>query len=180
LFSIIPQIPERFVHFADDYVLLADVTDETFHTVRYVEDLNVVQERGKSQWQKSLWQTFDLLQRHSYVGYNFETHMPVMFTKQWIFEAYREFRDYVTEDRFYGPLGPTTILNYAYRRDRFRLLKRDDEGAFVGFVEDAPSLKQIHSECVGKTFLNFDDATFNEDMKQFLNQRFPEPSRFEA
>jgi hypothetical protein len=48
-------------------------------------------------------------------------------------KAYGEFRDFVTQDRWYGMLGITAILNHAYRHQRFDLVHLETEGSRGGF-----------------------------------------------
>jgi hypothetical protein len=110
---------------------------------------------------QSLWRTYDLLKRLGYFGYNFETHTPTYFQRKWVFEAYCEFRDFTTEDRWYGMLGPTAILNHACRQDRMELVHLATEGLRAGFWgKPPPGYETVVEQCRGKAFLNFDDDTF--------------------
>jgi hypothetical protein len=92
-----------------------------------------VTNRGGGRWRESLWRTYDLLKRLEYTGYNFETHTPSYFRRRWVFEAYCEFRDFVTQDRWFGMVGITAILNHAYRHQRFDLVHLETEGSRAGF-----------------------------------------------
>lgn len=51
--------------------------------------------------------------------------------------AYRDQRDFVSQDRFYGLLAATGIYNHALQREKFDLLPRDAEGLYVGFYDRA-------------------------------------------
>jgi hypothetical protein len=123
---------------------------------------------------------YDLLRRLGYPGYNFETHTPTYFRRRWVFEAYCEFRDFVTEDRWYGMLGPTAILSHAYRHTRCRWCTwrpRAREPVFRG--KPPADLQTVVEACRGTAFLNFDDEAFGPVLHRYLAQEFPAPSRYE-
>ncbi|MCL4204381.1 MAG: hypothetical protein KJ000_18000, partial [Pirellulaceae bacterium] len=84
-------------------------------------------------WRDSLWRTYDLLKGLAYTGYNVATHTPSSFRRRRVFAAYCEFRDFVTQDRWFGMLGITAILNHAYRHQRFELVRLGTEGSRAGF-----------------------------------------------
>jgi hypothetical protein len=48
----------------------------------------------------------------------------------------------------------------------------------AGFYAPA-NYETITARCQGKKFLNFDDAGFNDDMRRYLQKRFPSPCDFE-
>lgn len=180
LSSLIPELSYEYLWFCDDFILLNDLSPEDARRNRYLQDLSGVENRGSGLWKESLWRTYDLLERLGYTGYNFETHTPTYLTKRRVFDAYCEFRDFTTQDRWFGMLGPTSILNHAYRRERFPLVKLAEEGRHSGFHNKGFSYDEIVGRCRGKTFLNFDDEATNEDMLRFLKERFPEASKYEC
>lgn len=179
LSSLIPQLEHEYLWFCDDYVLLDEFSESDARRDRYIEDLAQCKTRGKGLWKEALWRTYDLLRRLGYPGYNFENHVPQYFTRTRVLESYRDLRDYVTQDRFYGLLASTAILNHAYKQERFELVRISEENLKVGFYLKSWPIDEIRKRCVGKKYLNFDDAGFNADMQRFLAERFPRPSRFE-
>ena len=174
-----PEVDAEFLLFCDDYILLAPLTEAVARRDRYLEDLSVVTQRGSGVWRQTLWRTHDWLRRLGYSGLNFETHTPMFLTKKRVFEAYRDMYDYVTEDRFFGMLGPTGILNHAYKQERFPLTKLSDENLHVGFHHKPADSAHIVAKSQGKLFLNFDDDAFSDDLRRFLAERFPEPCVYE-
>ena len=179
LASLIPELDFEFLWFCDDFILLDYLSEEDARKDRCLQDLSQVKGRGRGLWKDSLWRTYDLLKRLGYTGYNFETHAPTYFTKKRVFEAYCEFKDWVTEDRWYGMLGPTAILNHAYAVESFDLTWLKAEGRHVGFHGKAPSYEEVAKQCRGKGFLNFDDDAFGEGIRRYLAKRFPTPSIYE-
>lgn len=179
LAAIIPHLDHEFLWFCDDFIVLEPLAIEQAKLARVVENLEGVP-RGTGLWKESLWRTFDLLKRFGYTGWNFETHVPTYFTKTRILEAYCDFRDFVTEDRWYGMLGPTAILNHALTRELIPLVKLSDEGRKVGFYGAASAKHEIAERCRGKTFLNFDDDAYDAGMASFLEERFPSPCKYES
>jgi hypothetical protein len=109
-------------------------------------------------------------------AYDFETLTPAYLRRRWVFEAYGEFRDFLTQDRWFGMLGITAIPNHAYRHQRFDLVHLETEGSRAGFWgQPSPGYETVVAVCRGKTFLNFDDAAFGPGLHRYLAQRFPTP-----
>ena len=179
LASLIPELDFGFLRFSDDYILLADLSPDEAQRVRYVNDLTESRNRGTGLWKESLWRTYDVLKRLKFPGYNFESHTPTYYTRKWVFEAFCDFQDYVTEDRWYGLLGPTAILNHALQHHGLSLTHRQTEDWYVGFHHQPAKYETVLEQSAGKRFLNFDDAALSGDLKRFLQERFPEPCVYE-
>src|SRR5487761_1081996 len=198
--SLIPNLVPEFLLFADDYVLLDFVPEDEMRKARALETLGDVygHDRGAcslssreragvraattspaSLWREALWRTCDLLARFGLPLYNFETHVPASLTKARVLEAFCVFRDFITEDRLYGPLALTAILNLAAKRGPADVVLLSEEKTRAGFYAPA-DLATIHAHCAGKKFLNFDEAGLNADMRRYLEEAFPEPSAYEA
>lgn len=203
--SVVPELPSEYVQAMDDSVLLAPVDAEFLRKPRALEDLSKLPDRGEGLWRESLWRTYDMLQRLGYPAINYESHILHLMHRKWVWNAYREFADFASEDPHFGFVGPTAIFNYRMKHEPFEPTWLLDEGKFIGFyahgisgaspdqrdmlpglaadipLPPGPQLltEQIRALCEGKTFLNFDDASFTIAMHQFLDEKFPEPSRFE-
>ncbi len=177
--SLIPELDPDFLMFSDDFIVLAPLDLPYLSKVRYLEDLDLAPSRGRGLWMDSLWRTYDLLKRLNYPRLNYETHVPTYFRRRWILEAYLDFQDFVTNDRWYGMLGITAILNHAVARNNLAPCSIKEEGSRVGFWGESPEYEVALRECSSKQFLNFDDAAFGPGLQRFLTERFPEPSKFE-
>ena len=179
LSSLIPELSSEYLLFSDDQIVLQPLADADARAMRYLEDMSQVKNRGQGLWLDSLWRTYDTLKRLGLPGYNFETHCPTFYTKRRVLEAYCNLKDYVTEDRWYGLLAHTAILNHALVRERCPLVHLATEGKHVGFHYRAFQYEDISTACAGKTFLNFDDIAFDDNMRHYLRERFPEPCKYE-
>ena len=180
LSSLIPELSSEYLFFSDDFYLLQDFPLAQARKDRYLEDMSKVTNRGRGLWKSSLWRTYDLLVRLGYPGYNFEVHVPTYLTKKRVLEAYCAFQDFVTEDRWHGMLGPTAILNHAHKQENMNLIHLHQEGSRCGFWEKPPSYEDIVTQSEGKTFFNFDESAFGENIRRFLAERFSQRSKFEA
>jgi hypothetical protein len=159
-------------------VLLDDSTDAELCKTRALQDLGQVTTRGRGKWKDALWRTHDLLIRLGYPGYNFETHVPQRFTKTWVLEAFCTFRDFITEDRLYGPLAATAILNHAHRKHNLPLTLLFEENRKLGIFDVVPH-EHLETICAGKLFLNFDEKGFSPALDRYLGERFSEPCKYE-
>ena len=180
LSSLIPELSFEYLWLCDDFILLQPLPIDVARQNRYLENMDDVENRGRGLWKESLWRTYDLLKRLNYPGYNFETHTPTYYTKKRVFEAYRAFRDFVTEDRFFGMLGPSAVLSHALRHESpFPLTKVVEGDQRAGFYNEASDYETIFRRCRGPQFLNFDDKAFNDEMQRFLSEKFPTPCVYE-
>jgi len=179
LSSLIPDLDEEFLRFSDDCFIIGPFSEHDARRDRYIVNMDHAK-RAHGLWNESLWRTYDFLKRLGYTGYNFEIHAPAYYTKRRVFEAYRDLKDYVTEDRFYGLLGPTAILNHAVTTGVSDLVQRDREGKWVGFYLRAPAYAELLGRVRGKTFLNCDDFSLTASVKRFLQERFPTPCKYEV
>ncbi|WP_442507470.1 class I SAM-dependent methyltransferase [Novipirellula sp. SH528] len=173
--SQIPDLDDEYIWLCDDFICLDELSPESARSTRYIDDLRNVKNRGNGLWAESLWRTYDLLIRLGYPTYNFETHTPTYYRKHWIQNAFKDFRDFITEDRWYGMLGPTAVLNHAFLHDRMGLVHRGDEGRYVGFHGEQPTKEHVESACREKTFLNFDDDAFGPVLIEYLYKLLPDP-----
>ena len=180
LAALIPDLDFEMLWFCDDFVIIDELSIEDARRDRYIVEMDTVKERPKGLWQESLWRTYDFLKRLGYTGYNFETHAPTYFTKKRIIDAYLDLKDFITEDRWYGMLGPTAILNHAVCWDRMDLVNRGVEGKWLGFYGESPPYDELVRRAQGKLFFNVDDKSYTPDVRRFLAERFPIASKYEG
>jgi hypothetical protein len=182
LSSLIPELSSEYLFFSDDFFLLKDLPIENARKVLFVEDMALTsyESRGRGAWIEAMWRTYDLLKRLGYTGYNFETHVPTYLTRSQVMNAYCELKDFVTEDRWYGMIGPTAILNHAFRNEKMTIYNLQAENSRGGFWNKPPSsFEKIMAEAEGKTYFNFDDDAFDNNIRRFLSERFPARSKYE-
>jgi len=179
LSSLIPDLSSEYIWLSDDFYLLKDFPIKEARKDRRIEDMSKVTNRARGIWVDSLWRTYDLLIRLGYTGYNFETHVPTYLTKKRVMDAYCDFKDFITEDRWYGMLGPTAILNHAYKHEKMELVNILENNSRFGFWSKPPAYEEIIAQSEGKTFFNYDDDAFGDAIRRFLTERYPKRSKFE-
>ena len=180
LVSLWPDLDFEFLVFTGDYLLLDRFSEPLARRDRYVENLDEVPSRDADPRKQSLWYTYEKLKQLGFTGYNFETHTPTYLSKIRVFDAYADLEGFVTEDRFAGMLAEMAILNHAYRQQRFPLTLLSEENLFAGFHDQPATYSDIVAKAERKLLLNFDDQCFNDDMRRFLSERFPQPCLYEA
>ncbi len=180
LASLIPGLAFDFFWFADDYILLEPVTADDLARVRVLEDLAKLKTRGRGLYKDALWRTHDTLKRLGYGSLNFECHVPHAYTKKRIWDAYCDFQDFVSEDRYYGLLAHLAVFNHAVKHEGISdLVWLHEEGRYIGFYKTPPSLAEVRQKCRSKAFMNFDDPAFGPGLEEFLAERFPAQSPYE-
>jgi hypothetical protein len=179
LSSLIPDLSSEYLFLCDDFFLLKDYPPEEARKDRFNEDMTKKKIRGRGLWLDGLWRTYDLLIRLGYTGYNFETHTPAYMTKKRVMDAFCEFKDFVTEDPWYGILGLTAVLNHAYRNERMPLTNLLEENSRCGFWGRPPTREELEIQSAGKAYFNFDEPAFGDVIRAFLEQRFPDRSKYE-
>lgn len=179
--SLIPDLSPEYLFFSDDFFLLREYTPEAVRTIRYLEDLDKVEIRGKGLWIDALWRTYELLKRLGYPRLNFETHTPTYLRKKWVFDAYADLKDFTTADRWYGMLGPTSIMNHVLAKQSVELplVSIRHEGARAGFWDAPPKYEDVAQACEGKLFFNCDDKAFGPDVRRYLLEQFATPCKYE-
>lgn len=160
LLSLWPGLSDEFLIFHDDHVLLGDVSDAMARRQRYVEDLAACRERGRGKWQAQLWRTYDWLRERNSPTYNFESLTPRYVTKRRLFAAFAGLREFASEDRFGGLLGPTAILNHALQRENFAITHRADENLTIGFTVGPAIYDDVVLRTTAKRFLYFNEKRF--------------------
>lgn len=181
LCAFIPELAEDFLWFCDDFVPIADTTPAEACRPYYLNDLAKAKRPDAGHlWRDQLWRSYDLLRRKKLPGLNYETHAPTYMRKRWVTDAVREFKDQMTEDRFYGPIGPSTILNHAAKTQRFKPVPLAAAGGKAAWYGDnAPAYEQVVSAANGRRSMNFDDSSFSVGVRRWLRETFPAPCKFE-
>lgn len=179
LSSLIPELTPEYLFLSDDFFLLKDFPLQEARKDRFIEDMTLNKVRGSGMWVDALWHTYDALIRLGYPGYNFETHVPAFMTKKRVMAAYSDFKDFITEDRWYGMLGLTAVLNHTFRHERMTIVNLLHENIRFGFWGKPPSYEEVIKQSEGKVFFNFDDPAFDDNIRRFLSERFPVRSKFE-
>ncbi len=182
LSSLIPDLDFEYLRFSDDFFLMRDFPIEEARKDRFLEDLARLRSRRGGAWGESLWRTYDLLKRLGYPTLNFEIHAPTYLTRKRVFEAYRDLRDFVTEDRWFGLVGATAILNHTLRLhpETMHLVSIEEEMSRFGYWGRSPSYEQVLADRGDHFFFNCDDEGFGDGVRRFLMECFPTPSPFEA
>lgn len=179
LSSLIPGLSSEYLFLSDDFFLLRDFPLHEARKDRCLENMAHVKLRGRGQWVEALWHTYDALIRLGYTGHNFETHVPAYMTRKRMMAAYCDLKDFITEDRWYGLLGPTSVLNHAYKHEKMELINVLEENTRFGFWGKPPTYEEVITQSKGKLFFNFDDLAYCAAIEKFLTETFPASCKYE-
>ena len=179
LSAMIPEVADEFLWFCDDFYLLKPFPREEAVKDRYFEDMAKIRTRARGAWIDSVWRTYDVLTRLGYTGYNFENHVPTYMKKKWVWEAYCDLKIFITQERFTGICGQSGILNHSLRREPRSIYDLKAENSRCGYYGTPPNYERVVAEAEGKQFFSFDDPAFGPAIRRFLEERFPDKSKYE-
>jgi hypothetical protein len=169
---------EYFIRMYDDIYLLQDVTISDIDVIRAMYDINGFPADGKSVWFEQLKRTMLILKKNGLTTWNTETHMPEYFKKNNMLSIIDVFKP--LENRL---LTSTLYFNvlYSYLGLEPIIEKRTHGAKFYGDKREwnYPPEADPAECCVGKLFLNHNNAGLTDKLKAFIEHKFPEKSRFE-
>lgn len=171
-------LSETFLYMADDFILLADQKAEEI-TPYLLENMDLTY-RGLgdgNNWHKMLWKTYDWCKSKGGTGFNFESHTPKVFNKKAFQQLLIDFApawenakhmcDGICWETAYFNMYPPAVMEYAH-------------GHRVEAINPIGEQEIIEGLCRGREFLFFNETGLvGEGLQSFLNDRFPEPSRWE-
>ena len=180
------QISEEFLYLADDHYILTPRTANDFRDVVLVKEnmAAYTQEQrrtGDTDWQRMLWKTVDRLLDAGHTGWNHETHTPKLVNKA-------NLRNCMAHMGFgQGDLiWQTAYFNMYPPREGAKAYLVDESGLKAGFYrnwsdETQSELEYLEIKAKGDAavFLNHNDEAICAPLLQYIDSRFPEPSRFE-
>ena len=171
-----PQSAGSFIRMYDDIYLLKDVTLEQIGQYKAMYCWDRVPVRYGTWWEQ-LQRTLSMVRAKGYPGWNTETHLPELFLKhrmQWIIQSYG-----ALENRL---LTSSLYWNTFYPFSQPLMWSKEFAIQFYNSQENefyTSNAGNIFEKCKGKTYLNHNASGLNDDLKDFLQQTFPNPSIFE-
>ena len=185
--ALISGLAPHFLLFSDDFYLMRDLSIADATKIRCLGDLGASPPTRKGRFGEMLRRTSRALIERRLTAYNFETHTPAYFWKQWILDAYIHLGQLAGVGRFDGVVARTMILNFALSREELRLTPLREENSRFGFWGSPPSYTDCMEAAgssgdggrVPKLFFNHDDAAFGDGIRAFLLERFGSRSKYE-
>jgi len=173
-----PEISDPFLAINDDHYLLAPTTGELIdERVMVREDMSAftAEQRASadSEWQRAMWEQYDRLRAVGLGGWNFECHTPVLVEKQkllhtWSYFGYGEGK-LIWKSAYFNMFPPTNTS---------ASLSEVSGHKFGAYKElSYTEIKQRGGEAI---YLNHNDEGLNDHLKQYIQERFPNPSPYEV
>ena len=165
------NISQEFLNFSDDQLLLRECSYEDFKIPYYDNSLKQFKPDEKlSRWRARLKNTIRVLEEKGLPSNCYESHIPTLLDKDKF--IYAVFQYNYPEGQ--GMCGNTLYINTTGKRGD--PLPKDYAVRFEG---NCPELSVLESICEGKLHLNYAEATTNENLFNFLENRFPTKSIYE-
>jgi len=164
------QLTDEFVFMSDDQFFLKQVRASDLK-LYYSLDMTQVQASyfPNLTWRNRLKRTRDALMAEGKTAYNCDVHIPVLFNKDHFSAVFSSY-DYATG------LGYTIVSLYANNIPDVSPAKLSGEKAEFFRPMSQTDIDQLTRSA---TFLAINDNGLNASMKEFLENQFPKPSKYE-
>lgn len=171
-----PDMSQEFMYAGDDHYLLVPWNRENFFNRDQLvrEDLTAIPNELKvdlTEWQEALWITYDKLQAHGFNGWSYETHTPKILNKSHLVKMFA----------FFGYGDGNCIWHTAYF-NMFPVLGpanfSEEPGRKVSVYEHMTK-DEILARVRDGVFLNHNDDGLNTELREVIEDLFPEKSSFE-
>ena len=174
-----PAISDFFLVVNDDHHILAPRTAQSIEEtpiVRENMDIYTQDERDTHDrnWQSMLWRTYDRLKTSGFGGWNYENHIPVLVSKERILHCWSYFGygngDLIWKTAYFNMFPPTSEQAWLSETTTLK----------AGFYDTGHSYKDIREKGDAAIYMSYNDGGMNDHLKRYLQERFPEPSKYEA
>lgn len=159
-----PDLSNEFIRFSDDQFVLKPCTIEDVRPPKYNDKML---NNSKSKWMRRAQNTVKVLKKRNLPTHIYECHCPYVLDKQ---------------------LYPRTVLQFDYGNGGGYLVNTiyfNSIRTAIGHTKDttcsanrSAKPKDLDVVCSGKLFLNINHG-YNEEMIQWMENRFPDKSKYE-
>jgi hypothetical protein len=177
------DISGTFLRWYDDVYLLKKAGISFFDKHFVIGDLPKNKPRSGEIYKRQLWETQEILRKRGVKTLNCETHLPRVFNKAYMrmiligyINFFGDLKQLMFQSLYYNThwnMEEAVLLNKA---DNIKagFYGREDEYGFK-----AHDVAEIRSICRDKHILNHNDSGWSHGMQQYLQEMFPNKSRFE-
>jgi hypothetical protein len=171
-----PDAGRSFIRLYDDIYLISKINLYEIGKFKAMFDGSEAPPRTGTWWEQ-LYRTIRVVKMKGYYGWNTETHFPELFEREkmsWIIKAY---------DALEKRLLTSTLYFNTFFFNQKPMMFEDCHGIQFYNNENnrfyTSSDGDLEKKCKGKIYLNHNNAGLNDNLKQFLMNRFPDKSKFE-
>jgi len=159
-------VSETFIRLSDDQCLLKEW--DGCGAWHMGDQFSFEQEIKRNKWWKRFARTYQYLEEHGRPTFFYDCHCPIPVVRDEFIRAV-EGVDYATP--------PGMCINTLYCNSVDIPREKMNGQKIAVYRQMGP--KKLARSTKGKLFLGYSDACCNKALKQFLQDRFPNPSRFE-
>ncbi|MCF8219662.1 MAG: hypothetical protein K9J21_11875 [Bacteroidales bacterium] len=161
------SVSEQFIWMYDDTYLIDDVTYNDL--LKPKAEFPYFSDNAKNAgplWQHVHTQTCEKLKHYTIQVFNYETHLPRVYDKSLLLYLIEKFSLHK------NPYAIATLYYNYYFPDTYP----DDVKNYRAKITEPASMYDIITATDKKKFLNHKNKCFNDSMKGYLENTFPEPS----
>lgn len=174
-----PDITDDFLYLADDHYILTPRTAQNFvDTVIVRENMALYSQADRltadREWQLMIWDTVDRLLKVGLGGWNYETHTPKLVNRSNLMDMFAAFG--YADGRL---IWQTAYGNMFPPPDGIQGFLSEESELKAGFYGPA-TFEEVKAKADKAVFMNHNDDGLHDGVKRYLEERFPEPSKFES
>lgn len=171
------ELSLEFLRMSDDQIILKPVLSYTINPLHNGELHKVLKKWSSkdikiNRWGKRLLNTAEVLLKEGKPIFEYDTHSPVVYHK-YKFKKVMQHYDYTVE-------GGGYTINTLYFNNIISSIKQHNywEGIKIGFGSHHTK-EQLKDKIGNHRYIGYDDKALNNDMKEILNELFPDKSIYE-
>ena len=173
--SELPDIGEHFIYTYDDTLFLNPTSYDKIKKLKsepHIPDQQYIWRKssGSHKWTRLLANAFNTLKGNGLPTYNYETHLPRVFSKS---KLQKLFKMYPVD----SPFLVSTLYYNTFHKARPIILERDDPYRLM--INRELDLNDLNKAIDGQMFLNYNNLGLTRDLRSFISIRFCEASPFE-
>lgn len=167
---------DLFIRMYDDMYLIEDVTLEDLSQYKAMFGYAAIPKRDGVWWDQLRRTLLEVIKK-GYPGWNTETHFPEVFEKINMLDIIEDYdalnKRLLTSSLYFNIVFSQERPVFFHECRGIQFYNNEDNKYYTSSTGD------LHKKCTGMRFLNHNNSGLNDNLKQFLMDRFAEKSRFE-
>jgi len=172
------KIGSGFIYTYDDIYFINKTTVKDIQQLKAMEDMTTIKEwfktsKASKKWKNLLRKTLNYLRENKLPIWNYETHCPRYYNKKKALRLIEKHNMLVDPWQF-----ASLYYNTYYPDSKPVLLMPWGAGIKLGVYREFPC-EELREKVGENKFLNYDTASYNDEMKKLISDLFPNKCKYE-